>query len=88
MTIMMTTMMTTLMTTMKTLRKVLVGLVIPGRSAKDKGNGDPAKNSNDNNLLLMVLMVLVILLILMILNTDCLSTGSWRAKTFPPDQPS
>ena len=49
MTIMMTTMMTTLMTTMMTLRKVLVRLVIPGRSAKDKGNGDPAKNRNDND---------------------------------------
>ena len=41
--------MTTMMTTMMTLRKVLVRLVIPGRSAKDKGNGDPAKNSNDND---------------------------------------
>ena len=38
------------MTTMMTLRKVLIRLVIPGRSAKDKGNGDPAKNSNDNDL--------------------------------------
>ena len=49
MTTMMPTMMTKMMTTMMTLRKVLVRLVIPGRSAKDKGNGDPAKNSNDND---------------------------------------